>query len=521
MLTNSRNCRKKYLIILDTIIIIIILLSILLYKALENNKLIIGLEISVFLILVLIYVNILVMNSNTFFTDIRLTFILGYLFYNLYTPTIYCFRQSENLNYGSSDIGWIFSSNDVQKSLFISLLYLFGLLLALTFIKKRKTNTSTIGNKYSIIDKKSKMNFCFWLILFSVSFAWYIYPYTKFGLQVISYDRWYRYTSLFNSLRKELGRINTVLNNLFNNYLMLISLFIMFKNIIDNRNKTQRSIFMGIIIFYSIFILFIDFRRRELLIVILMFISYYFFQIKDKLNDKKIKKRLKKITLTLSMLLIFFMVYQQYRQYFTYGYTRGVTAIKDMKSKESESYKETELYYSEFGMVYITNICTAKYHPELLYGKSYIEGMIKPIPIISKMTYEWLGYNQDIDTIDVWLSTIYIQCFEAGGGLGYSPASEAYINFNYLGCLSIGFIIGLLLNLLYKKLYNDKNIIIYSILFPLAFLFNRTDFLGFTTEFFWLVFYYIFYSGIFKIIRSCCVKYDFVLKKADTSLIKK
>lgn len=498
MVNSSKNYWKKYLLFLNAITVIF--LFILFFKALETHKLIIGLEISIFLILVLIYLNILFKNSNAFFIDIRLSFILGYVFYNLYTPIVFCFRQSEILYYGKSDTGWIFYSDDVQKALLISILFLGGLLLALTFAPKKKNNASD-DNKYLIVNKNSKINFYLWLIMFIISFLWYIYPYFKIGFQVVNYDRWYRYAFLFNDIKEQLGIISSVFYYLCNNYLILISLFMLFKNSIDNRNKLQRSIFIGILAIYSVFILFIDLRRRELLIVILMCISYYFFKIMHNMDSKKIKKKLKRITFLLLSLLIFFMIYQEYREYFKYGYTEGVSAITDMKNKESDAYKESEIYFNEFGMVYLTNLSTAKYAPELFYGKSYIEAIIKSIPFISKMTYEWLGYDKYKDVNEVWLSTIYTDLFAGGGGLGYSPSSEAFINFDYFGCLGIGFILGMLLNLLYKRLYNNKYIVIYSILFSLAFLFSRTDFADFTSEFVWLVFYYIFYSIIFKVIK--------------------
>ena len=55
-------------------------------------------------------------------------------------------------------------------------------------------------------------------------------------------------------------------------------------------------------------------------------------------------------------------------------------------------------------------------------------------------------------------------------------------------------------SLLYSVI--NKYIIIYSLLFSLAFMFSRTSFLGFTREFFWLIFYYVFYSSIIKLISS-------------------
>ena len=503
MVNSSKKHGEKHLLFISATIIF--LLFILLYKAFVNNKLIIGLEISVFLTFIIFYLYILFKNSNAFFIDIRLSLILGYLFYNLYTPIIYCFRQSEILDYGSSDKGWMFNSYDVEKSLFISILFLCGLLLALTLVKNKKTKVN-VDNKNLINNSSNKINFYLWLIIFIISFTWYIYPYVKIGFQAMNYDRWNRYAFVFKNLTEQLGIINTAFDFLFNNYLILISLFMIFKNVINNKNKLRRLIFILITISYLVFMLFIDLRRREVLIIILMCISYYFFQIIYTLDKDKVRNIIKKVTFSLLILLVFFISYQQYREYFKYGYTQGISSMVDMKGKQAGEYKESDIYINEFGMVYLTNLSSSKYTPELFCGKSYAEAVIKTIPFISKASYEWLGYDEDKEIIDVWLSTIYTKWFSNGGGLGYSPASEAYLNFDYLGCFIIGLTIGLFLNLLYKKLYNNKYIVIYSLLFSLAFMFSRTSFLGFTREFFWLIFYYVFYSSIIKLISSSEVK---------------
>ncbi len=495
MVNSLENYEKRYLFLID--IIVMIFLFVLLYNSMNNNKLIIGFEISIFIIMVMVYINILFNISHMIFTDIRLSLILGYSFYNLYTPVIFCFRSNEILDYGINEIGWLFYSQDVQKALFVSILFLAGLLLALTLGKKPEENTEY---EYTEADKANKSNFNFWLMLFIISFLWYLYPYIKIGPDFLNYDRWYRYTFLFDDIKGQLGIVNKIMNMLVSNYLILISLFMMFRNAISSKRKLQSAVFAVLIIIYSIFMLFIDLRRRELLIVILMCVSYYFYYIKFSFSTIKIKRSLKKISAFLVILLIFFMVYQSYRQFFKYGYSDGISAVTDMKKQRSNA--ETEAYSSEFGMVYLTNLSTVKYTPKLYLGRSYIEGFIKPVPFISRMSYEWLGYDKEMDSIEVWLSQVYTDLFEAGGGLGFSPSSEAFINFGYLGCIIIGFIIGLLMNFSYKKLYNHKNIVIYCVLFSLAFVFNRTDFFGFTYEFFWMVLYYIFYSSIAKALSN-------------------
>lgn len=495
MVNSLENYEKKYLFLID--VIVMIFLFVLLYNSLKNNKLIIGLEISFFLTMVMVYINILFNISRMMFIDIRLSLILGYSFYNLYTPVIYCFRSNEILDYGINEIGWLFYSQDVQKALLVSILFLAGLLLALTLGKKTEENREY---EHTAVSKVNKSNFNFWLMLFIISFLWYLYPYIKVGPEFLNYDRWYRYTFLFNDVKEQLGIVNKLINILFSNYLILISLFMMFKNTLKSRKRLQKILFIAIASAYSIFILFVDLRRRELLLVILMCLCYYFFHIKHSLNNIKIKKSIKKIAVSLVILLIFFMVYQSYRQYFKYGYTGGISAITDMKKQRSND--ESDVYTSEFGMVYLTNLSSVEYTPELLYGKSYLEALIKPIPFVSKVSYQLMGYDKEKDTIELWLATIYTDLFEAGGGLGFSPSSEAFVNFGYAGCLIVAFIIGLLLNSAYKKLYNDRDIVIYCSLFSLAFLFNRTSLFGFTYEFFWINLYYIFYSSILNIIKK-------------------
>lgn len=494
MINSLENYEKKYLFLID--IAVMIFLFILLYNSQVNNKLIIGLEISLFSTMVMVYINILFNISSMMFIDIRLSLILGYCFYNLYTPVIYCFRSNEILDYGINEIGWLFYAKDVQKALFVSILFLAGLLLALTLSRKYEGNSE--GEDTAVM-KANKMNFNFWLMLFIISFLWYLYPYIKTGPDFLNYDRWYRYTFLFNDIKEQLGIVNKIMNVLSSNYLILISLFMMFRNSINSKSKLQRAVFAVSIIIYSVFILFIDLRRRELLMIILMCVSYYFFHIKFSFSTIKIKRSLKKISVSLVILLIFFMVYQSYRQFFKYGYTGGISAVTDMKSQSAD---ESDAYTSEFGMVYLTNLSSVEYTPELLYGKSYFEAFLRPIPFISNITNEWFGYDKDKDSIELWMSTIYTDLFEAGGGLGFSPSSEAFINFGYLGCPITGLIIGLFINFLYKKLFNERHIVIYCIIFSLAFIFSRTNLYGSTFEFFWLAFNYIFYSSILGIMKN-------------------
>lgn len=79
--------------------------------------------------------------------------------------------------------------------------------------------------------------------------------------------------------------------------------------------------------------------------------------------------------------------------------------------------------------------------PGPLFGHSYLGALGAPIPFVARL-FSQLGFN-----LDVWrLDSFYPELLEIGGGLGFSPVTEGYINFGILGIiihmLLYGYIIG-------------------------------------------------------------------------------
>ncbi|SQB06286.1 Uncharacterised protein [Clostridium fallax] len=506
------NEKKLYKLKFNNLIIFIDIILIIfgiyiIYKGLINNKLIIALLIDLILFIFLTYLNILNKKTDFLFTDIRFPLITGYLLYNLYTPILFCLDKSSLLLYPKVDnqfqqLGYIFSKEDLNKSLFISILFMLGLLLSLIFAKKGINNVNNFITKNTVSNKSKYYNrkFIYWLSLFIVSFLWYIYPYFKLGIGALEYGRWFRYSVLFEDVRESLGVINSILRIFTNSYLVLISLFQMYICSIRSKKKTIKSVFIVIFSLYIFFMLFIDIRRRELLIVILMMICFYLKVIKEKVNIITLKKQLRNICLILIVIGSLFFVYQYYKNYFQYGYKNGISQMMELKRNEHKD--EYDKYSNEFGLVYLVNLSNSKYLKNFLYGKSYFEAFIRPIPILNKTLWTWFQYDKEDLEADKILKSIYPGMFQMGGGLGYSPSIEAYSNFSYVGCILMGIIIGGLFNIIYKKFLNNKYIVYYCIIFSVMFNFSRTSFLGLTEELFWLFSNYLFYQLIFQLINK-------------------
>lgn len=205
-----------------------------------------------------------------------------------------------------------------------------------------------------------------------------------------------------------------------------------------------------------------------------------------------------KYSIYLILIAAFFIGYQYYRNYFTLAAKQGIRyAIETKKGEDTRLGKEYKLYGNEFGMVYENILSAAKYTPKLMLGKTYIEALLAPFPIINKIIY----YNDQTKTpiIAKWYSNLYPKLFDTGGGLGFSPGAESYLNLGYLGCIVFGILFGLLFNTIYYKLCNSKYAVYYCLLLPQGWNFSRISSLGVTKEIFWYVFYYIFYSILIEI----------------------
>lgn len=84
--------------------------------------------------------------------------------------------------------------------------------------------------------------------------------------------------------------------------------------------------------------------------------------------------------------------------------------------------------------------------PGLLFGHSYLGALGAPIPFVARL-FSQLGFN-----LDVWrLDSFYPEILEIGGGLGFSPVTEGYINFGILGIIIHMHLYGYIIGTIYAR----------------------------------------------------------------------
>nr|BCX01990.1 MAG: hypothetical protein KatS3mg041_2036 [Bacteroidota bacterium] len=85
--------------------------------------------------------------------------------------------------------------------------------------------------------------------------------------------------------------------------------------------------------------------------------------------------------------------------------------------------------------------------PGLLLGRSYIAALGGPFPLVARLI------GQVSFDVNVWrLTTFYPSIYEAGGGLGFSPVAEAYLNFGVIGVFFHMFLFGYTIGRMYNRL---------------------------------------------------------------------
>jgi len=90
---------------------------------------------------------------------------------------------------------------------------------------------------------------------------------------------------------------------------------------------------------------------------------------------------------------------------------------------------------------------------KFVFGRSYLSTIGAPIPFISRLFVQ-AGFDPSL-----WrLQTFHPEVLAVGGGLGYSPVSEGYINFGILGIVVHLFVFGYIPGVVYKRFLSKKNV---------------------------------------------------------------
>lgn len=473
------------------------------YAALNGKLLVFAGVIGVASICVL-YGFLLLGRSGHFLVDLRLLFVFSFLIYNCYAPAVFCFFPSQLLEVISGEGSkWVFEKGHIYRAQIASMLFVAGALFALLMTKKPEPNETMSSPAESYYDGK-KLEFYMWLILTAVGFLWYVYPYYAMGFEnALSYVRWERYIE-FDMLKAELGFFGKLMTFLFNKYVVLIGFLAMFRSCArDERMGFERIIWIAAAAVAAFFLLFIDGRRREVMIIAIMISGYYMHLLYSRGMFEKIRKKLMQLFVVVAIMGVFFVQYQYVRLYVeSSGYIEGVQSILSGEFAGRDKTEQT-YYQNEFGLVYVTNMASIRWQPQLMYGATYGEALLYPLPILSKSLVQWFGYDENKTTlIQRWLGEIYFEWFDEGGGLGFSPSSEAFINFSYPGCFGAGLILGLLAGLADRRLFNRKWIVLYCIILGEAYGFSRASMTDFMYEALWMAIYFYTYSGALSLLRG-------------------
>ena len=98
--------------------------------------------------------------------------------------------------------------------------------------------------------------------------------------------------------------------------------------------------------------------------------------------------------------------------------------------------------------------------PGLLLGRSYIASLGAPIPFLARLVKQF-GFD-----VNEWrMATFYPLIWIAGGGLGFSPVTESYLNFGVVGIFLHLFLYGYIIGRIYNRFLTKPS---WSTLFLLA-----------------------------------------------------
>lgn len=478
----SYKVKYKWFILIGTLFIILSMF--INWFGYCNNKMDISIIITISTFITLMGILVIIINNEDFVFDLRFITLVFYYVYNYYVPMIYILNNSRYIIY-MNKINFSFTHDTLIKSIYNSNAYLIGLVFGI-IVLCAKTKKITLDVR--------KISINYWLGLFLLSSFWCLYPYFVVGIgEALKLDRWTRYV-LFGQI-KNVGGIPTVFNLLFSNILILLAIAMICKSYVeDSKNIYKKIIFYTVVIFQSIFWLLIDIRRREVLylVIIIFLLCKLTYNFKIKLKH----------ILTLVSIGVMFLGYQYVKNYFPVVVKDGVqAAVEQYKFDNSRKKSIEKLLQNEFGMVYVNNLYIADSNIEHEEGKTYIEAILKNIPFFDYILYEWFGFEKTYIISNI-MAKGYSEIYNSGGGLGFSPAAEASVNFGNgsLGVVLTGFFTGLLINFLMFIFYKPKYIVLYSLLLVQGVNFSRITLVGVTQEVVWIFIYYIVYRMIESII---------------------
>lgn len=192
-------------------------------------------------------------------------------------------------------------------------------------------------------------------------------------------------------------------------------------------------------------------NRRDYLPIILSAICFYLF-------NKKVK-----INLKLTVISIFL---------FIFSFWISISRNKSARSLSNSNKIELAISSNEFIYPIQTLLFVIRDNYDFRYGETYL---FLPLQfIIPRAIYpsKPMGLG----------SELVVNSTGGGQGYAYTPTTEAYLNFGYIGPFVVFFFFGIFLINLVRSVSAQGNLIIYIIFYSLIFDFMRGDFASFTYQ---------------------------------------
>lgn len=238
--------------------------------------------------------------------------------------------------------------------------------------------------------------------------------------------------------------------------------------------KTTRSnlfVYACIVLFIG-YTAFLGIRRPMFLLILGVFSAYSLIMRRPTLGRAAL------LMLPIALLL---STFAQYRQIIsTAGVSEAVTFVQDNANADWLDLSNNELG-APFRTLYDT---IAHERPgERQYGLSYLQAPLYMLPSSVGLKVESLSVQ--------YTNRFFDQAFlDIGGNMGFFPATEAYVNFGYLGCLGIFALYAVVLRRLngffQARARSDAMLVAsFAILVPWMAFFIRLDFASFMKGFFY------------------------------------
>lgn len=214
--------------------------------------------------------------------------------------------------------------------------------------------------------------------------------------------------------------------------------------------KTKGKLFqvVGVLVsVFSLFVLLIIGARSTIIYSVIFLLVLYSYDVK--------KVKIVPLVVVFSFGIGLAQLYSNARYYFPEGLESTINNSIRMVTVDPGAYLPIPKNISEFISPVRSLLDVLTNSPDVrFYGQSYVNAIGAPIPYLARF---FVKYGVEIN--DWFLSTQHPDVFASGAGLGFSPVTEGYLNFGYIGVALHMFIYGWAASKVYAAYVKHQNIL--------------------------------------------------------------